>query len=108
MHTLASRVVAPAEPHIDEFGVLHRGTQWVALPPIEERLASVLLLREGYVVGRRTLARAAWPTNRAPKERSIDSRISLLRRRVAPLRIRIRTVRGQGFVLEVEERSPAS
>jgi DNA-binding winged helix-turn-helix (wHTH) protein len=101
MHTLASRVIAPDEPYIDEFGVLHRGSQWVALPPIEERLAAALLERVGFVVGRRTLGRAAWPDG-APKERSIDSRILLLRRRIAPLGFRIATVRGQGFILEMD------
>ena len=103
MHTLATRAVAPDELYIDEFGVLHRGSQWVALPRIEERLAEALLERAGYVVGRRTLAKTAWPDG-APKERSIDSRILLLRRRIAPLGLRIMTVRGQGFVLEIDDR----
>jgi DNA-binding response OmpR family regulator len=105
MHTLASHVVALDEPYIDEFGVLHRGSQWVALPPVEERLAGELMRRAGFVVSRRALARAAWPGG-APKERSIDSRILLLRRRVSPLGVRIMTVRGQGFVLEIDERVP--
>jgi hypothetical protein len=98
---LRRRLARPDEPYLDSFGVLHRGERWVSLPPIEERIADLLLVRAGRVVGRRTLARAAWPEG-MPNDRAMDSRMMLLRRRVAPLGLRIHTVRRQGFLLEIE------
>ncbi|HEX5095474.1 MAG TPA: winged helix-turn-helix domain-containing protein [Acidimicrobiia bacterium] len=100
---LRRRLEHPGEPYLDSFGVLHRGERWVSLPPIEERIADLLVVRAGRVVGRRTLARAAWPEG-VPNDRAMDSRMMLLRRRVAPLGLRIHTVRRQGFLLEIDPR----
>jgi DNA-binding response OmpR family regulator len=98
---LRRRLASPDEPYLDSFGVLHRGERWVSLPPIEERIADVLLVRAGRVAGRRMLARVAWPDG-APNDRAIDSRMMLLRRRITPLGLHIHTVRRQGFLLEID------
>ena len=86
-------------PVLDEFGVLWRGDDWVALSPIAARLVSAFLTAPGRVLDRRTLGRAGWPDG-VPNERSVDSRIKVLRRRVAPLGVRIFTVRGHGYLAE--------
>jgi hypothetical protein len=41
----------PTPPRLDEHGALHVGDQWVQLPPIEAKLAAVLLHRFGAVAG---------------------------------------------------------
>jgi DNA-binding response OmpR family regulator len=86
-------------PTLDEYGLLRQGATWVALSPIEARLIEAFLSRPGRVLGRNTLAHAGWP-NGVPNARSVDSRIKALRKRVAPLALRIHTVRGHGYLAD--------
>lgn len=90
---------APAPPQIDEDGVLRVGRRWVALGPIEARLALALVRRLGEVVGRRDLEAAGWPGDR-PARNTLDASIVRLRRHLAPLGLSLRTVRGRGCLLE--------
>jgi DNA-binding response OmpR family regulator len=111
--SLSSRARAhqPDRPKLDEDGVVRMGDSWVALPPVEARLATALLERFGAVVGREALARAGWPTG-APGRNALDVHILRIRRRIAPLGLAIRTVRSRGYLLEAAERgqrtAPAS
>ena len=86
-------------PEIDDNGVLRLGPAWVALAPVEGRLAKALVERFGRVVSRDTLARAGWPA-KAPDRNVLDVHVLRLRRRLEPLGIAIRTVRSRGYVLE--------
>jgi hypothetical protein len=52
---------SPGTPGLDDDGVLRVGDRWVALPPVEARLAGVLVDRFGAVVSRDTLTRVGWP-----------------------------------------------
>lgn len=102
--TLAQRAAAPAaapHPTVDADGIVRWSGDWVAVPPIEARLLAALLDRPGEVVHRADLVAAAWPDGVA-SERTLDGRIKHLRRRLAPLRLAIRTVRGVGFLLDVD------
>lgn len=94
-------------PVLDDYEVLWRGTSWARLSPIEARIISALLAHPSSVVGRRELGRAGWP-NGIPHERSVDSYIKSLRRRIAPLGMQIHTVRRHGYLLEVEPWPPSS
>jgi hypothetical protein len=87
-------------PEIDDNGVLRLGPSWVALAPVEGRLATALVERFGSVVSRDTLARAGWPT-KAPDRNVLDVHVLRLRRRLEPLGMAIRTVRSRGYVLEM-------
>ncbi len=93
--------VAPAEagPVLDEDGLIRMGDQWVALPPVEHRLAHALLAKLGTVVTRDALSRAGWPDG-APGRNALDVHVLRLRRRLAPLRLTIHTVRSRGYLLE--------
>jgi hypothetical protein len=102
VETLQRRLDRPPAPFIDEFDVVWRGAQWVALSPVEARIFTLLLDRECSVVSRRELNAACWK-NCAPGERAIDARLPGLRSRVAPLGITIRTIRSRGFLLEVTD-----
>jgi hypothetical protein len=98
--TLQRRAARPPAPVLDDFDVLHRGNAWIALPTIEARIVATLLTQTGSVVDRSRLEAAAW-RGEEKNARTLDTRIKLLRRRVAPLGLRIHAVRGRGFVLDI-------
>ena len=89
-------------PVLDRDGVLRFGDQWVSLPPVETRLTAALLERFGAVVSREALARAGWPEG-APGRNALDVHVLRLRRRLAPVRLAIRTVRSRGYLMEPSE-----
>ncbi len=89
----------PTEPVIDDFGVLRVHGSWVALPPLEARLAEALLERLGAVTSRDLLIRAGWPTG-APGRNALDVHVLRLRRRLTPVGLAIRTVRSRGYLME--------
>lgn len=99
MATLAARARQAAAPQLDGDGVLRFGTLWVSLPPVESRLTRALLDRFGAVVSRENLSRAGWPDG-APGRNALDVHVLRLRRRLAPVRLVIRTVRSRGYLLE--------
>ena len=88
-----------AAPTLDEQGVLRHGGRWVALPPVEARLARVLLDRMDLVVGRDALARAGWPRGLTGRN-ALDVHMVRLRRRLAGVGLVIRTLRSRGYLLE--------
>ncbi len=89
----------PAEPLLDDFGVLRMNGSWVALPPLEARLAAALLERIGTVTSREVLIRAGWPTA-PPGRNALDVHVLRLRRRLLPVGLAIRTVRSRGYLME--------
>ena len=101
METLAHRASSTKRdpPTLNDDGVLrHRGL-WVSLPPVEGRLARVLIDRLGAVVSRDVLTRAGWPAG-APGRNALDVHVLRLRRRLAVVELAIRTVRSRGYLLE--------
>ncbi len=98
--TLAARSESSTNgrPRLDADGVLRYDRELVPLPPLEARLASVLLERFASVVSREGLGRAGWPDG-PPGRNALDVHMVRLRRRVQPLGLTIRTVRGRGYLL---------
>ena len=90
---------APAGPVLDDFGVLRVNGSWVALPPLEARLAEALLDRLGAVTSRELLIRTGWPGG-APGRNALDVHVLRLRRRLTPVGLVIRTVRSRGYLME--------
>jgi hypothetical protein len=88
-------------PILGDHGVVWRGDVWVALSPIEERLTAAFLARSGRVLSRSRLEQLGWPDG-IPNARAIDGRIKVLRSRIAPVGVRIHTVRGQGYLAEIQ------
>lgn len=99
--TLRSGTGVDVFPELDDDGLLRLGDQWVALPPIEQRLAIALIERSSAVVSREALARAGWPSETATRN-ALDVHMLRLRRRIEPLGLSIRTVRSRGYVLDVK------
>jgi DNA-binding winged helix-turn-helix (wHTH) protein len=83
---------------LDDGGLLHVGTAWVALPLVEWRLVAMLLAHIGEVVGRDDLTGAAWPGKRV-KNGTLGVSMKRVRNRIEPLGLLITTVRGRGFVI---------
>jgi hypothetical protein len=90
-----------ARPILGDHGLLWRGANWVALSPIEARLTAAFVARPGRVLSRARLEKTGWPEG-SPNDRSVDARIKALRRRIAPIGMRIHTVRGQGYIAEIQ------
>ena len=86
-------------PLLDGDGVLRFSDQWVALPPVEARLAAQLVERFGAVVSRDVLSRAGWPSSQTGRN-ALDVHILRLRRRIQPVGLSIRTVRSRGYLME--------
>jgi DNA-binding response OmpR family regulator len=86
-------------PVLDDFGVLRVNGAWVALPPLEARLAEALLERLGAVTSRDLLIRAGWPGG-APGRNALDVHVLRLRRRLGTVGLAIRTVRSRGYLME--------
>lgn len=97
----ASRQATPRRPSLDEDGLLRSGLAWVALSPLESRLIAPMLERSGSVVRRDELKRSVWPDGEPDDPRALDVRVKKLRRRIEPLGLRIHTVAGRGFLLEL-------
>jgi DNA-binding response OmpR family regulator len=95
------RAALDAVPVLDDDGRLHRadGSTWVALPPVEARIAAVLLEQLGAVVPRRDLLAAGWPAG-VDDARVLDRCVKRLRRRLTEVGLRIHTLPGRGALLE--------
>jgi hypothetical protein len=100
---LRRRLDARTPAALDDDGLLHRGTRWVALSPMEVRLVRALLARQGSPVARADLVAAIRPETGVDDHRALDTFVRRARRRLAPLALAIHTVRGTGFMLEADE-----
>jgi hypothetical protein len=91
---------APSDrPELDGHGRLLRGSRWVPLSPTEEQLCILLLREFGNVVSDRSLIAQAWPDG-AGTSTGLRLQVTRLRRRIADLQLEVRSVRGQGYVLQ--------
>jgi DNA-binding response OmpR family regulator len=88
-------------PVLDEDGLLRFGGRWVALTPVQARVAALLLDRFGATVTTHEELRvAAWgASDRSPQ--ALTTLVKRLRRRVEPLGLDVRTVRLRGYVLDI-------
>jgi DNA-binding winged helix-turn-helix (wHTH) protein len=93
-------------PVIDDDGLLRFGGRWVALSPVQTRVAGVLLDRfDDGVATYDELRVAAWgTTSRSPH--ALATLVKRLRRRIDPIGLGVITVRRHGYQLEV--RRPAA
>ena len=89
-------------PQVGVDGRLRYGAQWIALSPIELRLAHVLAERFGEVVTNEALAGAAWP-DEGLNEGALRVHLTRLRRRLRSLGLEVQNVRGRGYLIEPAE-----
>jgi DNA-binding winged helix-turn-helix (wHTH) protein len=87
-------------PFVDEHRVLHRSAATIPLATRDAALARLLLDRRGTVVGYAELS-VAW-VDGTPSRTAINAAIYRLRRRLSGLNLVIRSVRNQGFVIDLD------
>jgi hypothetical protein len=93
---------APARaprPQLDGAGRLLYRDHWVALSPLEERLAALLVDRFEQVVRDADLFDAGWPGG-SPRPNTLSCRITGLRTRVATLGLQVVGIRLAGYMLQ--------
>jgi hypothetical protein len=88
-------------PQVDPYGILRFGDRSVSVSPTETDLLECLIRGFGSLVPRKMLLdclpdRPDGGTSR----NALDLHIMRLRRRIRPVRLAIRTVRGRGYLLE--------
>jgi len=86
-------------PRVGADGRLQFGSHWIALSPIELRLARVLVERFGEVVQNNELAGVAWP-GEGINEGALRVHLTRLRRRLRTLGLEVQNVRGRGYLME--------
>jgi hypothetical protein len=86
-------------PQVGTDGRLRYEGHWIALSPIEHRLAHALAERFGEVVDSELLTRAAWPTN-GTNDGALRVHLTRLRRRLRALSLDVQNVRGRGYLME--------
>ncbi|MFD9795227.1 winged helix-turn-helix domain-containing protein [Streptomyces sp. NPDC059070] len=99
---------APRDPVLDHHGILHFGDQSLPLAPGEAALVRLLLAAYRGIVSREDLTAQMWPAAENLRRNALDVRILRVRRRLAPLGLVIKTVWGNGYMLDAEHRTPAA
>jgi len=89
-------------PRASSDGRLRYDGRWIALSPIELRLAGVLADRFGEVVDAECLAQAAWP-DEPINDGALRVHLTRLRRRLQTLQLTVQNVRGRGYVMDRAE-----
>jgi DNA-binding winged helix-turn-helix (wHTH) protein len=95
---LTLQLRARTRPWIDDFGILTYRGRTVALSPVEQRIAAVLVERFEAVAARERLERAVWPDQRPDRNR-LDVHVHRLRSRLPSVGLELRTMRSRGYVL---------
>ena len=86
-------------PLVGGDGRLRYGADWIALSPIELRLARLLAQRFGEVVNSEHLASAAWPEE-GINDGALRVHLTRLRRRLRSVGLDVQNVRGRGDLME--------
>ena len=99
--TLEARATQDAQssPSIDDDGVHRYGGRWIALGPIEARLARELTGHVGELVPRPALEAVAWE-GKPVRTNTADRQFHRLRGHLAAVGLVLVTVRGKGYILE--------
>jgi len=95
---LTLQLRARTRPWIDDGGMLCYQGRTVALSPVEQRIAVVLVERFETVARRERLERAVWPDERPDRNR-LDVHVHRLRGRLPGVGLELRTMRSRGYVL---------
>jgi two-component system, OmpR family, response regulator len=109
---LRARLLALAERQrlrlaltIDEHGVPRQDNTLILLSPYEQRIAEVLIENFGTIVPKEVIERRLW-SELDPSSIAMRVHISRLRKRIAPLGLKISCVVGVGYVMHRESVSP--
>jgi hypothetical protein len=93
--------LARRRPWFDETGLLHAGDAWVDLSSGQVPIARLLVERLNCVVRHQELVEACAAAGVSTQATALKAAVGRLERRLAPLGLRLRSVRGRGYLLEV-------
>ena len=92
-------------PTLDDGLLLYRGA-WAAVPAAQVAMVELLLDRLGRVVTKDELASAAAAAGGSTHGDAVKAAMNRLSRRIAPLGLELRSVRGRGYLLQLPDRCP--
>jgi DNA-binding response OmpR family regulator len=87
-------------PVVDQYDVLRHDDRWVALGPVEAKLARELAEHPNEVVSRTALERAAWGDAEV-RPNTVDRQMHRLRTHLLGVGLMVHTIRGHGYLLEI-------
>jgi len=102
---LVRRSRCGAPPTLDD-GLLLHGGAWAAVPPAQEGMVELLIARIGSVVNREELAAAATRCGGSGNDEAVKAAMARLGRRLEPLGLALRCIRGRGYLLETDDACP--
>lgn len=101
--TLRARAEMHWQPDIDPDGIVRYGGRSTTVSPIETDVLDCMIRQFGSVVSRLELQECLPERPNGVSRNALDLHIMRLRRRIRPLGLVIRTLRGRGYVLESVE-----
>lgn len=102
---LVRRGSCGAPPTLDDGLLVHCGA-WAAIPPAQVAMVELLVERIGSVVRRDELMAAAEAVGASSHEEAVKAAMGRLVKRLAPLGLDVRAIRGRGYLLEARNGCP--
>lgn len=100
--TVRSRaLLAQRRPWFDDAGLLRVGDDWVDLSPGQVPIARLLVEQLDRVVRHDELVAACAAAGVSTHATALKAAVGRLERRLAPVGLRLRSIRGRGYLLEV-------
>jgi DNA-binding response OmpR family regulator len=98
----ARALLAQRRPWFDDAGVLRVGDEWVGLSPGQLPIARLLVDRLGRVVNHEALTAECASAGISTHATALKAAMGRLERRLAPVGLRLRSIRGRGYLLELD------
>lgn len=102
---LVRRSACGAAPTLDDGLLVHCGA-WAAIPPAQVAMVELLVARLGSVVRKDELSAAAASAGGSSHEEAVKAAMGRLVKRLAPLGLDLRAIRGRGYLLEARNACP--
>ncbi len=103
IRVVQERVRAEQEPRLGEDGLLHYRSQSVALSAVQSRIVECLIRNPGALVPRADLIACLSEEPSTPTRNALDLHVTRIRRKLAPLGLAVKAVRGRGYRLHASE-----
>jgi hypothetical protein len=95
----------PASPVVEPWGQLSYGGRSEILSPTEHSIAEILVAHFGAAVDEAQLLAHAWPDGDGTAT-ALRVHVHRIRKRIAPLGLSIKTIRGRGYFMTTKSRKP--
>lgn len=102
MSALRAKTAEYSTPRVDPCGIVYHRSRSVAVSPTETELLQLLAEHFGELVPRQKLKKQLSERAGEASRNALDLHIMRIRRRIAPIGLVMHTVRGRGYVLNVD------